>query len=58
MSLIPFILASLIGRGGRFYLVAGVLVLGGEKLEHLLHKYMDWMAWFVIFAAGLFFVLR
>ncbi len=58
MSLIPFILASLIGRGGRFYLVAGVLVLGGEKLERLLHKYMDWMAWFIIIAVGIFFILH
>lgn len=58
MALIPFILASIIGRAGRFYLVTGIIILGGEKLERLLHKYMDWMAWFVIVAAIAYFVLR
>ncbi len=58
MSLIPFILASIVGRAGRFYLVTAVIVIGGEKLERALHKYMDWLAWGVIIAAVLYFALR
>lgn len=58
MSLIPFVLASIIGRAGRFYLVTLVIVLGGEKLEKALHKYMDWMAWIVIIAAVIYFLAR
>ena len=58
MSLFPFIAASLIGRAGRFYLVTAVIVAGGERLEQALHKYMDWLAWFVVIAAIIYFVYR
>jgi len=58
MSLIPFIAASIVGRAGRFYLVTAVIVVGGEKLERALLKYMDWLAWIVIIAAVLYFGLR
>jgi len=58
MSLIPFIMASIIGRGGRFYLVTGVIVVGGEKMERLLHRYMDWIAWIVIVAVGIIFLVH
>ncbi len=42
---LPFILASLIGRGARFYLVAGLLAWGGPKLEPLLRRYMERLGW-------------
>jgi len=58
MSLIPFIAASIVGRAGRFFLVTAVIIAGGEKLERVIHKYMDWMAWIVILAAVLYFSLR
>lgn len=36
-----FVLASLIGRGGRFFLVAGLLRWGGEPMERRLRKHVD-----------------
>ena len=36
-----FVLASLIGRGGRFFLVAGLLRWGGEPMEQRLRKHVD-----------------
>lgn len=45
MVMIPFILASLIGRGARFFLVALLLAWGGERLEKLLHTYVDRIGW-------------
>jgi len=45
MALLPFVLASVIGRGLRFFIVAGVMVLGGEKMEKVLHKHMDRIGW-------------
>ncbi len=48
MFLLPFILASIIGRGGRFFLVAILLSWGGEKLENKLRQYMDILGWAVV----------
>lgn len=36
-----FLLASLVGRGGRFFLVSGLMVWGGERMERLLRTYVD-----------------
>lgn len=40
-----FVIASLIGRAGRFFLVAGLLVLGGKKLETTLRRYVEGIGW-------------
>ncbi len=48
MAILPFLMASLVGRGARFFLVAGLIVLGGAKMEHLLRQYIDWLGWFVV----------
>lgn len=59
MILLPFVLASLIGRGARFFLVAGLIVWGGERMEVLLRTYIDVIGWAVIGAAVvLYLVLR
>ena len=41
MPLLPFIIASVIGRGGRFFLVSGLMMRGGAKMEKLLKSYID-----------------
>lgn len=48
MMFIPFILASLIGRGARFYLVAGLIRWGGEGMEQKLRQYIDRIGWAVV----------
>ncbi len=45
MVFLPFVLASTIGRGGRFFLVAMLLAAGGAKLESRLREYMDRLGW-------------
>jgi len=50
MAIMPFVLASLIGRGARFYLVAGLMAWGGEKMEKKLHQYVDLLGWLTIIA--------
>jgi len=45
MALLPFTLASLIGRGARFYLVAGLMAWGGARMETALHRYRDRLGW-------------
>jgi membrane protein YqaA with SNARE-associated domain len=51
MQFIPFMLASLIGRGARFYLVAFLMKIGGAKMEQKLEKYIDIIGWVVIILA-------
>ncbi|MGZ8224986.1 MAG: YqaA family protein [Methylobacter sp.] len=48
MVLLPFVLASIIGRGGRFFLVAMLLAAGGARLESKLREYMDRLGWAVV----------
>ncbi len=38
----------MIGRGARFFLVAGLLVWGGEKLESRLRQYVERIGWAVV----------
>ncbi|MCW8998507.1 MAG: VTT domain-containing protein, partial [Kangiellaceae bacterium] len=51
MALLPFIIASIFGRAGRFYLVAGLMKLGGEKMEKKLHQIIDYLGWGLVIVA-------
>jgi membrane protein YqaA with SNARE-associated domain len=51
MALIPFVLASLIGRGARFFLVAGIMAWGGERAERILRQYVDRVGWILVLLA-------
>ena len=55
MSLVPFMLASLVGRGARFFLVSGLILLGGEALETQLRRHVDAIGWVtvVVLVSGL-----
>ena len=58
LAIIPFIVASFIGRGARFFLVAGLLKYMGPKLEPLVMKYVEWIGWITVLllvAAVLYF---
>ncbi len=48
MAFLPFVLASLVGRGLRFFMVAGLMAWGGEPMEKKLHKYMDIIGWLTV----------
>lgn len=48
MPVPAFILGSAAGRGGRFFLVAALIRLGGEGFAERLRKYIDWIGWAVI----------
>ncbi len=47
VGIVPFLLGSLIGRGARFFLVAGLVAWGGEKLEAAIRRYVEWLGWAV-----------
>ena len=50
MFLPGFLLASFIGRGGRFFLVAGFLIFGGPRMERTLRANIDTLGWITVFA--------
>lgn len=53
MVFLPFVLASFIGRGARFFLLAWLIAAGGEKLEAGLRRYMDRIGWAVVAIAAI-----
>lgn len=59
MALLPFVIASLIGRGSRFFLVAAIVRWGGPRVEPYLRRHVDRLGWATVAAAVvLYFVLR
>ncbi|MEE8543567.1 MAG: YqaA family protein [Gammaproteobacteria bacterium] len=53
-----FVVASFVGRGGRFFLVAGLVVWGGEPMQRRLRQHVDTLGWLLIAAvAGLGIIL-
>lgn len=51
MPLLGFVLASVVGRGGRFFLVATIIYLGGEHAAVRLRAWVDALGWLVVVAA-------
>lgn len=45
MALLPFVAGSIIGRGGRFFLVAALVRFGGAPIEQHIRRYIDWLGW-------------
>ena len=43
-----FVLASFVGRGSRFFLVAGLLRWGGRPMERKLRQHVDLIGWISI----------
>ncbi|TNF88403.1 MAG: DedA family protein [Gammaproteobacteria bacterium] len=61
LNLPAFILASFLGRGARFFLVAGLVVAGGERMESLIRQYVERIGWAVValaVALGAYLLLR
>lgn len=57
MPFLAFLAGSAIGRGGRFFLVAGLIRLGGDKLAQRMRRYIDLIGWVMIVMAVVVFAL-
>ncbi len=57
MPFLVFIAGSVIGRGGRFFLVAALIRLGGEKLASRMRVYIDIIGWVMIALAVIVFAV-
>ncbi|KGJ97725.1 YqaA family protein [Thalassotalea sp. ND16A] len=59
MLFIPFLIASAVGRGMRFFLVAGLIKAGGEPMEKKIRESIDLIGWAVVFIiVALYFIFR
>ncbi len=57
MSFPAFVVASAISRGCRFFMVAGLMVWGGERMERTLRRYIDRIGWVLVVIAILIYVI-
>jgi len=48
MAFLPFLLASAVSRGMRFFLVAGVIRWGGAAMEQKIRQWVDVLGWLVV----------
>jgi membrane protein YqaA with SNARE-associated domain len=54
-----FVIASFIGRGARFFLVAGIIAWGGERMERALRSHVEMAGWLALIAlVGAYLYLR
>ncbi len=59
MPFFAFVGGSVVGRGGRFFLVAALIRLGGEKLALRMRKYIDWIGYtMIVLAVFVFAILK
>lgn len=59
ISIVTLVVASIIGRAGRFFLVAGALRIFGEKIEKSIEKYFDILSIiFILLLVGGFLALK
>jgi membrane protein YqaA with SNARE-associated domain len=48
MAFVPFVLASAVGRGARFFLVSGLLSWGGPAMEARVRQYVERVGWVLV----------
>ena len=59
VSFVTFVLASIAGRGFRFFLEGALLYYYGEQIRDFIGKYMTWLSWiFGILLVGGFVAIR
>lgn len=59
MAFVPFVIASAIGRGARFFLVAALMRWGGAAMEAKLREYVEILGWVTVALAVIaYFTLR
>ncbi len=45
MPFVPFVFGSALGRGGRFFLVVGLIRVGGERMEQAIRRNIEILGW-------------
>lgn len=50
LAVVPFLVASVLGRGARFFLVALSMAWLGPKVEPTVRRYIEWIGWVTVVA--------
>lgn len=58
IGLIPFVLGSVIGRAGRFFLVSAIVYWGGKKFESQIRRHMEWVGWLMVLALVIVVIIK
>jgi len=62
LAIIPFVLASIIGRGARFFILAWCLAKFGPAIEPRLVRYIEYIGWAIVaillLAIGFYYLTR
>lgn len=58
MPLLPFVLASVVGRGARFFLVAAISRWSGEHHQDTIRRWIEWLGWLTVILIALFIGYR
>lgn len=58
MAFLPFVLASAVSRGLRFFLVAGLIKQFGAAMESKLRKYIDILGWGLVAIIAIYIVYK
>ncbi|MDX1795282.1 MAG: YqaA family protein [Hydrogenovibrio sp.] len=58
MALFPFVVASFVGRGARFYLVAFLMKVGGEKYESKIRQSVDYIGYGLILLVIAYLIIK
>lgn len=57
MAFFPFVIASAVGRGARFFLVAALMRWGGAPMEQKLRQYVEVLGWSVVAIAVIAYLI-
>jgi membrane protein YqaA with SNARE-associated domain len=57
MSFLPFVLASFVGRGSRFFLLSLAIYYFGERVNKSLEKYIESLGWLFCMAAAVIYII-
>jgi membrane protein YqaA with SNARE-associated domain len=57
MAVLPFLIASTVGRGARFFLVAGLLFWGGHRVESVIESRLDHIGWITVTVAIIAYIV-
>jgi len=49
ISILPFIMASLVGRGGRFFMIAFIMRIFGKKVSSSIYRYFNIFSFIFVF---------
>ncbi len=58
MPLLPFVIAALLGRGGRFFLVAWLMRIGGARYADQIRRQVEWLGWLFVIVFGAWLAWR